>query len=97
VGPQQAAQRAAPSGRLAEQLSEAVLLHRVVVPLPRRDPDLGIQGHGPDGLVLQVLDAQLERQARNGRELLDLGALDAEIRSGTDGSPEGGLVFGSRA
>ena len=69
-----------PPVRLAEQLQEPFLLRRVVVPLRRRDPDLGVQRHGAYGLLFQVLDAQLEEEARNGRVFENLGALYPEIQ-----------------
>jgi hypothetical protein len=61
--------------RLAEHLQKPFLLRRFIVPLRRRDPDLGVQRDGADGLSVQVLDAQLEQEAGNGRILEDLGAL----------------------
>jgi hypothetical protein len=61
VGPEQAPQRIFPPARLAEQLQEPFLLRRVVVSLRRRDPDLGVESDGADGLFFQIIDAQLEQ------------------------------------
>jgi hypothetical protein len=65
--------------RLAEHLQEPFLLRHVVVPLRRRDPDLGVQRDGTDGFFFQVHDAQLEEKARGSRIFEDLGALHPEV------------------
>jgi hypothetical protein len=65
--------------RFAEYLQKSFLLRRVVVALRRRDPDLGVQRNGAYGFFFQVLDAQLEEEARNGRIFKDLGALHPEV------------------
>jgi hypothetical protein len=66
--------------RRAENLQEPLLLRRVVVPLRRRDPDLGVQRNGAYGFFFQVLDAQLEEEARNGGIFENLGTLYPEIQ-----------------
>jgi hypothetical protein len=66
--------------RLAEYLEKPFLLCRVVVPLRRRDPDLGGKRDGADGFFSQVLDAQLEEEAWNGGKLKDLGAFYPETQ-----------------
>jgi hypothetical protein len=65
--------------RLAENLQEPFLLRRLVVALRRSDPDLSVQRNATDGLPFQVLDAQLEDEARGGRILEDFGALHPEV------------------
>jgi hypothetical protein len=65
--------------RLAEYLQKPFLFRRVVVPLRRRDSDLGIQRNGTDGFFFQVLDAQLEEEARNGGIFENFGALHPEV------------------
>jgi hypothetical protein len=80
VGPEQAPQRVSPPARLAEQLPESLLLHRFVVPLGRGDPDLGVEGDGADGLFFEVLDTQLEEEARNGGKLENFGTLYPEVQ-----------------
>jgi hypothetical protein len=84
VGPEQAPQRIFPPAGLAEHLQEPFLLRRVVVPLRRRDPDLGVESDGAYGLFSRVLDAQLEEEARNGGEGQHLGVrhLEVQIRHG---------------
>ena len=65
---------------LAEYLEKPFLLRRIVVPLRRRDPDLGAKRDGADGFFSQVLDAQLEEDARDGGKRESFGALYREIQ-----------------
>src|SRR5215211_2490543 len=80
VGPEQAPQRILPPARLAEQLQEPLLLRSLVVPLGGRDTNLGVQGDGADRLIFQILDTQLEQEARDGGEFSDFGALYPELQ-----------------
>ena len=80
MGPQQAAQGVPPSVRFAKNFQQPFLLRRLIVPLRRRDPDLGVQSNGADGFFFQVLDTQLEQEARNGGELENFGTLYPEIK-----------------
>jgi hypothetical protein len=66
--------------RFAEYLKKLFLLRHVVVSLRRRDPNLGIEGDGADGFFFQVLDAQLEEEARNSGILENFGTLYPEIQ-----------------
>jgi hypothetical protein len=66
--------------RFAEYLEKPFLLRRFVVPLRRRDPDLGVESDRADGFLSQVLDAQLEEEARNGGILDSFGTLYPEIQ-----------------
>jgi hypothetical protein len=49
------------------------------VALRRSDPDLGVQRDGTYRLPFQVLDAQLEEEARSGRVFENLGPLHPEV------------------
>jgi hypothetical protein len=80
VGPEQAPQRILPPARLAEHLHEPLLLRCFIVPPCCGDPDLGVEGDGADRLLLQVFDAQLEEETRDGGKLENFGALDPEIQ-----------------
>jgi hypothetical protein len=80
VGPEQAPQRIFPSVWLAKQFQEPLLLRRVIVPLRRRDPNLGVQRDRADGLFFQVLDTQLEQKTRDGGILENFGAFYPEIQ-----------------
>jgi hypothetical protein len=66
--------------RLAEYLEKPFLLRRFVVPLRRRDSNLGAEGDGTDGLFFQVFEAQLEEEARNGGKFENIGILYREIQ-----------------
>jgi hypothetical protein len=50
------------------------------VPLSRDDPDLGVESDGADGLFFEVLDTQLEEEARDGGELENFCTLYPEIQ-----------------
>src|SRR5215216_1389808 len=94
VGPEQAPQRILPPARLAEQLQEPLLLRNLVVSFGRRDTNLRVQGDGADRLIFQVLDTQLEEEARDGGELGDFGTLypELQVRHGQLPSAAGSLV-----
>jgi hypothetical protein len=66
------------------------------VPPGRRDTNLRVQGDRADRLIFQVLDTQLEEEARDGGELGDFGTLytELQVRHGRLPSAAGSLVTG---
>ena len=86
VGPQQIAQRLPPTLRLAEKISQLLLLAGRVSPARDFDLDLAAQNDGMDLLSrIRVRYAQFESERRSRCEWNNLGTLnsDSELRHGT--------------